>query len=80
MNLLCGLVQNLWNTVYNKCVRNLDDATKVRIGVILLIASMILFIMCSKGPNKAHLVNNWFLFWLALITFVMAVMYLSVFR
>ena len=69
MDLMCGAFKNLWTTIYNTCVKNLDDRTKYIIGGVLLVASMLVFVLCTKGHNKAQMVNSWFLFWISLILF-----------
>jgi hypothetical protein len=79
MNLLCGAVKNLWYNFYNNCIKNLDDKTKITVGMVCLLVSIGLFILCTKGHNKADMVNNWFLFWLSLIVFVVSMLYLCVF-
>jgi len=79
MNLLCSAVENLWYNFYNKCIKNLDDKTKIIVGIVCLVISILLFIMCTKGKNKADMVNNWFLFWLSLIVFGVSILYLCVF-
>ena len=75
MNLLCGALKNLWFEFYNNCIKGLDDKTKATVGVICLVLSICVFIMCTKG-NKAQMVNNWFLFWLSIALFGTAVYYL----
>ena len=78
MNLLCGALKNLWYEFYNNYVKNLDDKTKVTIGLVCLVISMIVFVMCTKGHNKAEMVNSWFLFWLSIILFLVSMYYLCV--
>lgn len=78
MNLLCGALKNLWYEFYNNYVRNLDDKTKVTVGLVCLCISMIVFVMCTKGHNKAEMVNSWFLFWLSIILFLVSMFYLCV--
>ena len=76
MNLLCGALKNVWMEFYNNCIKGLDDRTKVIVGGICLILSIFTFIRCTKGGNKSDMVNNWFLFWLSLCFFAVAVFYL----
>ena len=78
MNLLCGALKNLWYEFYNNYVKGLDDKTKVTVGILALILSIFLFVLCTKGPNKADMVNNWFLFWLSIAMFFVAIFYLVV--
>ena len=77
MNLICGALKNLWYEFYNTCVRNLDDKTKVIIGVSCIVLSMIVFVLCTKGHNKSEMVNSWFLFWVSIILFLIGVFYLT---
>ena len=79
MDMMCGSFRNIVTAIYNTCVRNLDNSTKVTIGVSLLIASLLTFVLCTKGHNKSQMVNSWFLFWISLILFGVSVCYLSVF-
>lgn len=76
MNLLCGALKNVWFEFYNNYVRGLDDKTKVMVGGLCLILSIFLFVMCTKGSSKSDMVNNWFLFWLSICLFAVAVFYL----
>ena len=78
MNLLCGL-KDIWYNFYNNYIRNIDDKTKTTVGVICLMVSIGLFILCTKGHDKANMVNSWFLFWLSLIVFVVSILFLTVF-
>ena len=78
MNLLCGALKNLWYEFYNNYVIGLDDRTKVMVGGLCLILSIFLFVLCTKGHNKAEMVNSWFLFWLSMATFFVAIFYLVV--
>jgi len=77
MNLLCGALKNLWYEFYNNYVRNLDDKTKISIGVICIILSIFIFVLSTKGHNKSEMINSWFLFWISLILFIVGVFYLS---
>lgn len=77
MNLLCGALKNVLFDLYNKCVIGLDDKTKVIVGGICIMLSIGVFILCTKGKNKSDMVNNWFLFWLAIVFFAVGVFYLS---
>lgn len=79
MNLLCGALKDLWNNFYTNYIKNLDDKTKVTVGIACLIVSLFLFIMCTKGHDKANMVNSWFLFWLSIIVFIVSILFLSVF-
>ena len=79
MNLLCGALKDFWNSIYNTYIRNLDNTTKVNIGIVCIVISIGLFILCTKGHNKAQMVNSWFLFWLSMIVFIIAILFLSVF-
>ena len=76
MNLLCGALKNLWLEFYNNCIKGLDDRTKVMVGGICIMLSIFSFILCTKGHSKSNMVNNWFLFWLSLIIFAIAIYYL----
>ncbi len=78
MNKICGAIQNLWNEFYNTCVRNLSDRTRLIIGVSCVVAAMVIFIFCTKGKDKAGLINNWFLFWISVIVMIVGVFYLTV--
>lgn len=77
MNLLCGAIKNLWNEFYNNCVRNLDDRTKFIIGASCVLGAIVIFIFCTKGKDKAGMINNWFLFWVSIIVMVVGVFYLT---
>ena len=77
MNLICGALKNWWYEFYNTYVRNLDDKTKITIGVACIVLSMIVFVLCTKGHNKSEMVNSWFLFWVSIILFLIGVFYLS---
>ena len=78
MNLLLGALQNLWNNFYNTCIRNIDVKLRYSIGVAIILASMILFVICSKGKNKGMLINNWFLFWSSMILLISGIVYMSI--
>ncbi|MBQ7352249.1 MAG: hypothetical protein IJW59_05280 [Clostridia bacterium] len=77
MNLICGALKNLWYEFYNNCVKNLDDKTKMIVGISCLVVSMFVFVLCTKGGNKAEMVNSWFLFWVSLIVFVIGIYYMA---
>lgn len=79
MDIMCGAFKNFWYTIYNACVNDLSDSTKSIIGGVLIVISLLVFVLCTKGHNKAQMVNNWFLFWLSLIIFGIAICYLSIF-
>ena len=76
MNLLCGALKNVWFEFYNNYVKGLDDRTKVMVGGLCVILSIFTFVMSTKGSSKSDMVNNWFLFWVSLCLFAVAVFYL----
>lgn len=76
MNLICGALKNLWLEFYTKYVKNLDDKTKVRVGGILIVLSLFVFVLSTKGHSKSDIVNNWFLFWVSICLFFGGVYYL----
>lgn len=78
MNLLCGALKNLWNEFYIKYVKGLDDKTKVMVGTVCLILSLFIFVVSTKGPDKAKMIQSWFLFWVSLVLMIAAVFYLSI--
>jgi len=78
MNLLLSGAMDLWQNFYNKYVINVDDRTRYKIGFVSLMIAIGLFILCTKGHNKAAMVNSWFLFWLSLIVFGISLLYLCV--
>jgi hypothetical protein len=75
MNLLCGALKNVWFEFYNNYVKGLDDKTKVMVGGICLMLSIFVFILSTKGGSKSNMVNNWFLFWVSLLLFGVAMLY-----
>ena len=78
MNFLCGALKNLWNEFYINYVKNLDDKTKVTIGTVCLILSLFIFVVSTKGPDKAKMIQSWFLFWVSLVLMLVAIFYLNV--
>ena len=76
MNLICGALKNLWLEFYNKYVRNLDDKTKVTVGGALILASIFIFVLSTKGHDKTQMVNSWFLFWVSMLLFLAGLYYL----
>lgn len=76
MNTMCSGIETLWNSIYNTLFVSLNISTRVTIGLILLILSIIFFIQSSKG-KKSELVGNWFWFWISMITFILSILYLS---
>ena len=78
MNLLCGFFQNVWNTFYNTCFRNVDTKIRYTIGIFIIVLSIIFFILSTKGPKKGELINNWFWFWLSMIALIIGVLYLYI--
>ena len=76
MNLLCGALKNLWYDFYNNYVKNLDDKTKAMVGGACVILSLFIFVLCTKGHNKAEMVNSWFLFWVSMALFLAGLYYL----
>ena len=76
MNMLCNTFTDFWNKAYFTLVSNVESKVKVAIGVVCLIVSIFLFIMCTKGSSKSEMVNNWFLFWLSMIVFVVGLFYM----
>ena len=77
MRFLCGAIDALWTNFYNTCFRNVSKNIKVTVGITLLVAAIIFFILSTKGKKKAELINNWFWFWISMITFICSVLYLS---
>ena len=78
MRFLCGAIEALWNNFYNTCFRNVSKDIKITVGIILLVASIIFFVLATKGKKKADFINNWFWFWISMITFICSVLYLSI--
>lgn len=78
MNLLCSAFKTFWFNLYNNYVKNIDEKSKIVIGAVCLILSIFVFIMSTKGGNKAEMINNWFLFWISLILFGVSILYWSV--
>lgn len=76
MNLICGALKNLWLEFYTKYVKNLDDETKVIVGSALIVLSMFIFVLCTKGHSKSEMVNSWFLFWVSMFLFLAGMYYL----
>ena len=76
MNLICGALKNLWLEFYNEYIRNVDDKTKAMIGGACILASMFMFILCTKGGSKTEMVNSWFLFWISMLLFIAGIAYL----
>ena len=77
MNLICGAIQSLWNEFYNTCVRNLDSKTKMVIGLVALVVGLIVFVASVKNNKNPEFVNNWFLFWIAIILVLIGIFYLT---
>lgn len=76
MSQICGMLKNLWYNFYNKYVRGLDFKTKMIIGGVFVLLSIVIFILSTKGNNKTQMVNSWFLFWLSIILFIIGLLYL----
>ena len=76
MNTICSAMLSWWTGIYDACIASLDDKLRVTIGIILFVLSIWFFILCAKG-KKSELVNNWFWFWICMITFIISVLYLS---
>lgn len=77
MNLLCGAFKDFFVNLYYTYVKNLPDTTKTTIGIVCIVASMLIFVLCTKGHDKANMVNSWFLFWVSIIVFFVGVFYLT---
>jgi hypothetical protein len=77
MYLLCGAFKNFFVNLYYDYVKNLPDRTKNIVGLVCIVLSMFVFVLCTKGPKKGEMVNSWFLFWVSLILFFVGVFYLT---
>ena len=78
MNLLCGAIKNLWNNFYNTCFRNVDMSVRYTVGLVLVVAAIVFFILSTKGKSKSQMVNNWFWFWISMISLICGVLYMSI--
>jgi hypothetical protein len=79
MNLLLGALKNMWHTFYNNYIYTMTDKTKMTVGIVCILISCLVFVMCTKGHDKSKMVNSWFLFWISLLSFVVGVLFLSYF-
>ena len=77
MNLLCGAFKDFFVNLYYTYAKNLPEKTKMIVGVVCVVASIFIFILSTKGHDKANMINSWFLFWISLIVFGVGVFYLS---
>lgn len=77
MNLLCNAIKSLWTNFYNTCFRNVDLKLRYTVGLILIVAALIFFVLSTKGKKKGEMVNNWFWFWISMISLISGVLYIS---
>ena len=77
MSLMCGFIQSIWTKFYNTCVRNVPDKTRYTVGACIVFASILIFILSTKGSKKGDMVGSWFLFFIAMIALIAGVVYLS---
>jgi hypothetical protein len=75
MSLLCGFINNLWNKIYDSCFRELSKSSRISVGGIFIVASLILFVFSTKGSKKGEMVGSWFLFWISAIAMVLGFVY-----
>ena len=74
--LLANIFENLWNKFYNNCVKDVSPYTRGMIIGIGFLLACVLLVYALKGGEKGNLVNNWVLFWLAIIVTILCVVYI----
>lgn len=77
MSLMLSAIKTLWDNFYYTCIGNIDFKQRSIIGYVLLILFLFSFLKAAKGKKKGQLINNWFWFWISMISLIVAVLYLS---
>ena len=70
-------LKSFWNNIYYSFFENLDLRKKALLGFFCILGSIIVFIFCTRGKSKGNIVNNWFLFWISLILFIIGFLLVS---
>ena len=73
MYLLCGVISDFWN----EYVINASREMKSKIGLAMIIVSIILFVLCTKGSKKGEMIGKWWLFWISSALFVLSIFYIN---
>ena len=66
--------KNLWYNFYNTVVRAVDPKIKALIILVMFLAALVCFIFSIK-KKESVIISNWFLFYLAIVLTVLAVVY-----
>ena len=75
MQLICGIITTIWNKIYNTIFASLDEETKTKVGVGILIFALLMMSWSLKSPKKTQVVGSWFLFWIAVISLIVSILY-----
>jgi hypothetical protein len=66
--------KNLWFNFYNTVVRAVDPKIKALILLVMFVGALVCFMFSIKKKDSI-IISNWFLFYLAIVLTVLAVVY-----
>ena len=66
--------KNLWFNFYNTVVRAVDPSIKALILLVMFVGALVCFMLSIKKKDSI-IISNWFLFYLAIVLTVLAVVY-----
>ena len=66
----------LWNNFYTSVVRNVSNEVKGAIIGVLVFITLLSILGAFKGGKEGKPIKNWFLFWVAVISVVLLIVYI----
>ena len=76
MHLILGMIASAWNNFYNAVFGSLDESTKNKVGIYILVVAIMLLVWSMRGSKKSQVINSWFLFWVSAIALIVSILYL----